>query len=122
MCSNALRVLGLAYKKHHLAEHDTLESDLVFVGLSGMIDPIRPEVLAAVEKCRKAGVRPVMITGDHIDTAVAIGKELGIITDASEAITGAELDEISDEDICGGVPHTIVLLVQCGQDSLCYRE
>ena len=65
-----------------------------------MIDPVRPEVKAAIEECRAAGIRPVMITGDHKDTAVAIAKELGIITDASEAITGAELDGISDDDIC----------------------
>ena len=63
-----------------------------------MIDPIRPEVKAAIAECREAGIRPVMITGDHKDTAVAIAKELGIITDASQAITGAELDDISDED------------------------
>ena len=61
-----------------------------------MIDPVRPEVKAAIEECRAAGIRPVMITGDHKDTAVAIAKELGIITDASEAITGAELDNIPD--------------------------
>ena len=63
-----------------------------------MIDPVRPEVKAAIEECRTAGIHPIMITGDHKDTAVAIAKELGIITDASEAITGAELDKISDED------------------------
>ncbi|EKC65276.1 ATPase, P-type (transporting), HAD superfamily, subfamily IC, partial [human gut metagenome] len=75
-----------------------LENDLCYIGLSGMIDPIRPEVKAAIAECREAGIRPVMITGDHKDTAVAIAKELGIITDASQAITGAELDDISDED------------------------
>ena len=68
-----------------------------------MIDPVRPEVKAAIAECRTAGIRPVMITGDHKDTAVAIAKELGIITDASEAITGAELDAISDADICEAV-------------------
>ena len=63
-----------------------------------MIDPVRPEVKAAIEECRTSGIRPIMITGDHKDTAVAIAMELGIIKDPSEAITGAELDEISDEE------------------------
>ena len=62
-----------------------------------MIDPVRPEVKAAIVECREAGIRPIMITGDHKDTAVAIAKELGIIEDASQAITGAQLNEISDE-------------------------
>ena len=70
-------------------EPEDLEQDLCFIGLAGMIDPIRPEVKAAVAECRAAGIRPVMITGDHKDTAVAIGKELGIITDASQAVTGS---------------------------------
>ena len=71
----------------------------MFLGLAGMIDPVRPEVKDAIEECRHAGIRAVMITGDHKDTAVAIAKELGIITDASQAITGAELDAIPDEQI-----------------------
>ena len=74
-----------------------LEQDLIYLGLSGMIDPVRPEVKAAIVECREAGIRPIMITGDHKDTAVAIAKELGIIEDASQAITGAQLNEISDE-------------------------
>ena len=104
MADKALRVLAAA--KRDWAEKpadntpEFLEQALCFVGLTGMIDPVRPEVKAAIEQCRAAGIRPVMITGDHKDTAVAIAKELGIITDASEAITGAELDAISDEDIC----------------------
>ena len=104
MADKALRVLAAA--KRDWAEKpadntpEYLEQELVFLGLTGMIDPVRPEVKAAIEECRAAGIRPVMITGDHKDTAVAIAKELGIITDASEAITGAELDLISDEDIC----------------------
>ena len=77
---------------------EALEHDLVFLGLTGMIDPERPEVRAAIKECRSAGIRPIMITGDHIDTAVAIGKELGIVKDRSEAITGAELDKLSDEE------------------------
>ena len=104
MADKALRVLAVAKRDWENKPSDNtpefLEQELCFVGLTGMIDPVRPEVKAAIEECRAAGIRPVMITGDHKDTAVAIAKELGIITDASEAITGAELDAISDEDIC----------------------
>ncbi len=100
---NALRVLAAAFKVYDvLPEFETpseIENDLIFIGLSGMIDPVRPEVMDAVAKCREAGIRPVMITGDHIDTAVAIGKELGIIQDSTQAITGAQLDDISDEQL-----------------------
>ncbi len=100
--SQALRVLACAYKNHPSAPADcspaALETDLVFVGLVGMIDPVRPEVTEAVKQCVAAGVRPVMITGDHKDTAVAIAKTLGILEDASQAITGAELDKFSDEE------------------------
>ena len=102
MADKALRVLCAAKKEHKEKPANTepaeLENDLCYIGLSGMIDPIRPEVKAAIAEGREAGIRPVMITGDHKDTAVAIAKELGIITDASQAITGAELDDISDED------------------------
>ena len=104
MADKALRVLAAAKRDWAQKPADNtpefLECELVFVGLTGMIDPVRPEVKAAIEECRSAGIRAVMITGDHKDPAVAIAKELGIITDASEAITGAELDAISDEDIC----------------------
>lgn len=72
---------------------------MTFIGLTGMIDPIRPEVLDAIKKCGSAGIRPIMITGDHRDTAVAIAMELGIISDPTQAITGAELNEISDEQL-----------------------
>ena len=103
MADKALRVLAVAKRDWSEKPADNtpefLEQDLVFMGLTGMIDPVRPEVKAAIEECRSAGIRPVMITGDHKDTAVAIAKELGIITDASEAITGAELDAISDDEI-----------------------
>lgn len=102
MSDRALRVLALAMKPHSgepaSFEPDALEKDLVFVGLTGMIDPVRPEVKAAIEKCRSAGIRPVMITGDHIDTAIAIARELNILTDSSQAITGAQLDEIPEEE------------------------
>ena len=102
MADQALRVLAVAYKAYASAPSDfspeALENELIFVGLTGMIDPARPEVNAAIEECRSAGITPIMITGDHKDTAVAIAKQLGIIEDASGAITGAQLDEISDED------------------------
>ncbi len=100
--TKALRVLACAYRKHPSAPADcspeALEHDMTFIGLVGMIDPVRPEVTAAVAQCVQAGVRPVMITGDHKDTAVAIARTLGIITDASQAITGAEIDKYSDEE------------------------
>ena len=103
MADKALRVLAAAKRDWNEKPADNtpeyLEQELVFLGLTGMIDPVRPEVKAAIEECRSAGIRAVMITGDHKDTAVAIAKELGIITDASQAITGAELDAISDEQI-----------------------
>ena len=103
MADRALRVLAVA--KRDWAEKpennapEYLERDLVLLGLTGMIDPIRPEVKAAIAECRGAGIRAVMITGDHRDTAVAIAKELGIITDESQAVTGAELDRFSDEQL-----------------------
>ena len=99
----ALRLLGAAYREHDQVpenfDAENLEKDLTFIGFAGMIDPCRPEVYDAIKECRKAGIRPVMITGDHIDTAVAIGKDLGIIKDASEAMTGAELDGLSEKDL-----------------------
>lgn len=78
----------------------------MFCGLSGMIDPVRPEVTAAIAEAKEAGIRAVMITGDHIDTAVAIAKDLGIVEDASQAITGAELDKISDEEFRPASPRS----------------
>ena len=102
MADKALRVLAAAYKplKKLPAEilPEEIENDLIFIGLTGMIDPIRPEVKDAIAECKAAGIRPIMITGDHIDTAVAIAKELGIIEDASQAITGADMAEIADEN------------------------
>jgi len=102
MADKALRVLAAAKKdltaEPAVYEPEAVECELCFVGLVGMIDPVRPEVKAAIDECRSAGIRPIMITGDHKDTAVAIASELGIISDASQAITGAELNEISDED------------------------
>ena len=103
MADKALRVLCAAMRAYDAEptsyEPEDLEKNLCYIGLTGMIDPVRPEVKAAIERCTEAGIRPVMITGDHIDTAVAIALELGIITDKSQAITGAQLDEISDEQL-----------------------
>ena len=102
MADRALRVLAAANKmltaEPAVYEPEAVECELCFVGLVGMIDPVRPEVKPAIDQCRSAGIRPIMITGDHKDTAVAIAKELGIIDDASAAITGADLDKISDEE------------------------
>ena len=107
MADRALRVLAVAKRDWATKPADNtpefLEQDLVFLGLTGMIDPVRPEVKDAIAECRSAGIRAVMITGDHKDTAVAIAKELGIITDASQAITGAELNDISDDELCEAV-------------------
>lgn len=102
MADRALRVLCGAMRTWDKApesfEPEFLEQDLVYLGLSGMIDPVRPEVKAAIEECRGAGIRPIMITGDHRDTAAAIAMELGIIEDPSQAITGAQLDEMDDAE------------------------
>lgn len=102
MADRALRVLSGACREWDKMPESTepafLEQELTYLGLSGMIDPVRPEVKAAIVECREAGIRPIMITGDHKDTAVAIGMELGILSDPSQAITGAQLNEISDED------------------------
>ena len=97
----ALRVLAAAYKTYTDIPTDqtpeNLEKDMIFIGLTGMIDPVRPEVVDAIKECRAAGIRPVMITGDHKDTAVAIAKQLGIITDESQALSGSQLDELDDD-------------------------
>ena len=107
MADKALRVLAAAKKdldaEPAVYEAEAVECDLCFVGLVGMIDPVRPEVKPAIDQCCSAGIRAIMITGDHKDTAVAIAMQLGIITDASQAITGAELDKISDEDFDSAV-------------------
>lgn len=103
MADKALRVLAGAYKEYtskpESFEPSALEEDMIFIGLSGMIDPVRPEVKLAVEECKGAGIRAIMITGDHIDTAVAIASELGILDDPSQAIMGQELDKLSDEEL-----------------------
>ena len=102
MSSRALRVLGIAYNELEVLPQEitseSLEKDLIYVGLVGMIDPPRPEVKQAVKDCYSAGMVPIMITGDSISTAVAIAKDIGILTDGKEAITGQELDSMSDEE------------------------
>ena len=99
----ALRVLGAAYREYDAEpesyEPEALEQQLIFIGFVGMIDPCRPEVYDAIRECRGAGVRPVMITGDHIDTAVAIARDLGILTPDTEAIEGSMLENMSDEEL-----------------------
>ena len=101
MADKALRVLACAERmwdnEPEAYDADVLEQQLCFVGLSGMIDPVRPEVKDAIVECRGAGIRPIMITGDHVDTAVAIAKELGIITEGTYAITGSQLNDMDDE-------------------------
>ena len=101
MADKALRVLALAQRVWKEKPGDfapeALETELCFVGLCGMIDPVRPEVKAAIEQCRGAGIRPIMITGDHVDTATAIAKELGILEEGIRAISGSQLDEMDNE-------------------------
>lgn len=103
MADKALRVLCAAYRRWDKIPDnytpDNLEKDLCYIGLSGMIDPIRTEAAAAIVECKDAGIRPVMITGDHKDTAVAIAKQLGILSSVDQAITGSKLDDISDEEL-----------------------
>ena len=103
MADQALRVLAAAHRRWDAAPADyspaMLENDLCFIGLVGMIDPIRPEVKVAIEKCKSAGIRAIMITGDHKDTATAIARQLGILNEGQFAITGAELNEISEEQL-----------------------
>lgn len=108
LAGKALRVLAAGYRDRNtqpatLTPED--ENNLVFLGLVGMIDPVRDEVPAAIEQCRTAGIRTIMITGDHIETATAIAMQLGIISNRSQSITGAKLDEISDEDFINNVEH-----------------
>ncbi|WP_024861199.1 cation-translocating P-type ATPase [Ruminococcus flavefaciens] len=102
MADQALRVLLAAYREYDELPTDTspagLEHDLIYIGMTGMIDPVRPEVKDAIGLCRTAGIRPVMITGDHRDTAVAIAKELGILGKGQQALTGAELSKIPDDE------------------------
>lgn len=103
MAKDALRVLSMAYKEidHEPTDEEMkdIEQDLIYVGMVGMIDPPRLEVKDAVDKCKKAGIKTVMITGDQKITAIAIAKSLGILQSEEEALTGAELEKMSDEDL-----------------------
>lgn len=112
MSDSALRVIAIAYKEisqiPEKLKPEEIEKDLIFMGLVGMIDPPRPEAKEAVSICRKAGIKPVMITGDHVKTASAIAKELGILTPGDGAITGPELDAMSDEELDSKVDHISV--------------
>ncbi|PKM74205.1 MAG: ATPase [Firmicutes bacterium HGW-Firmicutes-16] len=102
MANKALRVLAAALKPHETEPKnyapEDLENGLCFVGLTGMIDPVRPEVRDAIDECRTAGIRAIMITGDHIDTASAIARELGILTGDAVAVTGAQISEMDDAE------------------------
>ena len=112
MSQKALRVLAIAYKVIdsvlEAPQIEELENGLTFLGLVGMIDPPRPEAKQAVAVCRKAGIKPVMITGDHVVTASAIAKELGILEEGDRAITGAQLDAMSEEELDREVEHISV--------------
>ena len=107
MSSDALRVLSVAYKEIDAVPEtptsEALESGLTFIGLVGMIDPPRPEAKQAVAVCRKAGIKPIMITGDHVVTASAIARELGILLEGDRAVTGAELDAMTEQELDSAV-------------------
>ena len=108
----ALRVIACAYRQWDDVPADcspeNIENGLTFIGMEAMIDPVRPEVLAAVESCKKSGIKVVMITGDHKETAAAIAKELGIIKSIDQALTGRELDELSDDEFRTRIENTFV--------------
>ncbi len=112
MADRALRVLAAATRNYAALpatfDAEVLEVGMTFIGLMGMIDPVRPEVQAAVQECRSAGIRVVMITGDHIDTAVAIARELGILTDPSQAVLGQALNQMTDEALDAAIEHLSV--------------
>lgn len=112
MSNSALRVLAVAYKEIDSSpaevKPEELEKDLIFMGLVGMIDPPRPEAAEAVKVCRKAGIRPVMITGDHVVTASAIASQLGIMEAGDKAVTGAQLDDMTDSQLDQEVEHISV--------------
>lgn len=107
MSQEALRVLSFAFKQYNSndVDIDRLEENLIFIGLVGMIDPPRTEVKDSITECKKAGIRTVMITGDHKDTAFAIAKELGIAEEKSEIMIGTELDNISDTELANKINH-----------------
>lgn len=112
MTGKALRVLAAAKRTYDALPDDTspaaLERHLCFLGLTGMIDPVRPEVVDAIRACRSAGIRPIMITGDHVDTATAIAKELGLLGPGDEAVTGTELSAMDDAAFARRLQHISV--------------
>lgn len=103
MADQALRLIGVAYRNWNEKPVENngsnVENNLIYAGVAGMIDPVRKEIIPAMKECRNAGIRPVMITGDNLDTAVAIGKSTGIIENSTQAITGTELDAMSDDEL-----------------------
>ncbi|WP_281627566.1 GTP-binding protein, partial [Traorella massiliensis] len=113
MANKALRVLCCAFRYYdeipQIINSDTLENNLIFLGLTGMIDPVREEVVSSIRECKDAGIRPIMITGDHKDTAIAIALELGIIKNEKEAITGSMLNEMSDKEFENNIEKYSVL-------------
>ena len=112
MGNKALRVFAVAFKEYDVApavyESEALENNMIFIGLTGMIDPVRPEVKDAIIECRSAGIKPIMITGDHINTAKAIARELGILTDDSQAMMGSDIDKYTDEEFAAIVENISV--------------
>lgn len=108
MSNRALRCLAAAYKEKNIVHNENLEKDFIFLGIAGSIDPPRPEVKDAVLKCKLAGIQPVMITGDHKNTALAIAKSINICNTDSQAITGEEIERISDEELTKRVKDTRV--------------
>ncbi len=106
MSLKALRCIGAAYKDSGITKNESLERDLIFLGIAGIIDPPRKEVKDSILKCRMAGIRPVMITGDHKNTAFAIGKEIDLCTSMDEVMTGEEIENISDKDLVKRVMKT----------------
>ena len=104
----ALRVLAFAYSEHNDGDFSDAEENMIFVGLMGMIDPARPEARDAITVCTKAGIRPIMITGDYVETAVAIAEDLGLRREGDRVLTGKEIEEMSDEELREAVDYTSV--------------
>ena len=99
MSNRALRCIAAAYKEEHIVKSESVESNLVFLGVAGSMDPPRVEVKDAVLKCKMAGIQPIMITGDHKNTALAIAKSINICNSDDQAITGDELEKMSDDEL-----------------------
>ncbi|SFA75143.1 calcium-translocating P-type ATPase, PMCA-type [Clostridium frigidicarnis] len=108
MSSKALRCIAAAYKYKNIAKNNSLENDLIFLGLAGIIDPPRKEVKDAVLECRMAGIKPIMITGDHQNTAFAIGKEVGICNSINEVLTGDEIEKLTEKELDSKIDKTKV--------------